>query len=160
MTYRTRSVIRAAIGCSCFAYILQIVIARALARGNLNLLPKSLGTSDTRVQAPYPTTLIETYGRKCQCIPFLREAKGACDGLPYDGLYSNSVFTRRALSITLLLPDVVIPLSKIPFDVTETGILYLWDWARVPLSFLIKLKYTFLRSEKRRTRPRNDCESM
>ena len=45
------------------------------------------------------------------------------------------VITRRALQITLLLPDVVIPLSEIPFDVKETGILYLWDWARVPLSF-------------------------
>ena len=71
---------------------------------------------------------------KCQCIPFLREAKGTCDVLPYDGLYSNSIIPRRALSITLLLPDVGIPLSKIPFDVTDTGILYLWDWARVPLS--------------------------
>ena len=39
-TYRTRSVVRAAKGCSCSAYILQIVIARALARGKLDLLPE------------------------------------------------------------------------------------------------------------------------
>ena len=64
---------------------------------------------------------------KCQCIPFLRKAKGTCDVPPYDGLYSNSVIPRRAISITLLLLGVVIPLSKIPCDVTDTGILYLWD---------------------------------
>ena len=58
------------------------------------------------------------------------------------------VITRRALQITLLLPDVVIPLSEIPFGVSDTGILYLWDWARVPLSFPAnRVRYTFLKGE-------------